>query len=195
MTLVAIVYHSGFGHTRKQAEAVAEGVWSAGADAAMHAVEEFPAPENNQYAGPWDVLARADAIVFGCPTYMGTISAGLKRFMDDSSVVWFQQGWKDKLAGGFTNSSGLSGDKLNTLVSLVVFAAQHGMNWVTLGMMPPSDDAGQTPDTPNRMGGFLGAFAQSGNVSPEEAPPPGDLETARHYGSRIASLAARMADS
>ena len=195
MTLVAIVYHSGFGHTKKQAEAVAEGVRQAGANAAIRAVEEFPAPESNQYSGPWDVLAKADAIIFGCPTYMGTVSAGMKQFMDNSSVAWFQQSWKDKLAGGFTNSGSLSGDKINTLVSMVIFSAQHGMNWVTLGMMPPGDDAGRAPDKPNRMGGFLGAMAQSDNVSPEEAPPAGDLETARHYGERVASLAARMSAS
>ncbi len=195
MTLVAIVYHSGFGHTKKQAEAVAEGVRQAGAEAALHAAEDFPAPENNQYSGPWDVLAKADAIVFGCPTYMGSVTASLKVFMENSSGVWFQQGWKDKLAGGFSNSGSLAGDKLNTLQDLMCFAGQHSMIWVSLGMMPPGDDAGRAPDKPNRMGGFLGAYAQSNNVSPEEAPPAGDLETARFYGSRIASLAERMSDS
>ena len=194
MALVAIVYHSGFGHTKRQAEAVAQGVRDAGADVALHAAEEFPAPKDNQYAAPWDVLEKADAIVFGCPTYMGSVTAGLKVFMENSSGVWFQQSWKDKLAGGFSNSGSLAGDKLNTLQDIMCFAGQHSMLWVPLGMMPPGDDDVGAPGAPNRMGGFLGAYAQSRNTaSPEESPPSGDLETARFYGSRIASLAARMA--
>jgi len=196
MTLVAIVYHSGFGHTKKQAEAVAQGVREAGAEAALHAAEEFPAPQGNQYAPPWDTLEKADAIVFGCPTYMGSVTAGLKVFMERSSGVWFQQAWKDKLAGGFSNSGSLAGDKLNTLQDIMCFAGQHSMLWVSLGMMPPGDDAIGVPDEPNRMGGFLGAYAQSRHAaSPEESPPAGDLQTARFYGSRIALLAARMAST
>lgn len=195
MTLVAIVYHSAFGHTKKQAEAVAQGVRDAGAEVALHSAEEFPAPAKNEYAAPWNTLERADAIVFGCPTYMGSVTAELKVFMENSSGIWFQQGWKDKLAGGFSNSGSLAGDKLNTLQDLICFAGQHSMLWVSLGMMPPGDATGRRPDTPNRMGGFLGAYAQSDNLPPEQSPPSGDLETARFYGSRIASLAARMAET
>lgn len=37
---------------------------------------------------------------------------------------------ENKITASFTNSHSLSGDKLNYLMQLVVFAAQHGMIWV-----------------------------------------------------------------
>ena len=54
----------------------------------------------------------------------------LKEFMEKSSRKWYEQKWKNKITAGFTNSHSLSGDKLNYLMQLVVFAAQHGMIWV-----------------------------------------------------------------
>lgn len=44
--------------------------------------------------------------------------------------------WRDKVAAGFTNSGSKSGDKVNTLISLAIFAAQHHMHWVSLGLGP-----------------------------------------------------------
>ena len=63
----------------------------------------------------WDKLNAADGIIFGAPTYMGGVSAPFKAFIDAASKVWFQQGWKDKTAAGFTNSGSYSGDKLSAL--------------------------------------------------------------------------------
>jgi hypothetical protein len=51
---------------------------------------------------------------------MGTVSAEFKAFMDKTSQFWENQPWKDKLAAAFTNSGSQHGDKLNTLVSLLV---------------------------------------------------------------------------
>src|SRR5439155_5387070 len=125
-------------------------------------------------------LAAADAIVFGCPTYMGSASAQFKQFMDATAAVWALQGWRDKLAAGFTHSAAPSGDKLGTLVQLAVFAAQHGMNWVGLGL-PPTYATSEKPDEEmNRLGSHLGAMAQSrpggGTLH------PGDVRTAEHLG-------------
>ncbi|HNY48134.1 MAG TPA: flavodoxin family protein, partial [Casimicrobium sp.] len=120
MSSVAIVYHSGYGHTKAVAEAVNKGVASvAGTTAYLISVTDIE--------GQWQTLAKADAIIFGSPTYMGSASAPMKAFMDASSKVWFTQGWKDKLAAGFTVSSNQSGDKLATLQQLVTFALQHSM--------------------------------------------------------------------
>ena len=134
MRLIVIVYHSGYGHTAKQAEAVARGALSvAGVTAALIKVEEI-----DQH---WAELEKADAIVFGSPTYMGSASAPFKAFMDASSKVWAAQGWKDKLAAGFTNSASQSGDKLSTLQQLAIFAAQHGMIWIGLGLPPGNNSS------------------------------------------------------
>ncbi|WP_430396760.1 flavodoxin family protein [Ferrovibrio sp.] len=183
MTAIAIVYHSGYGHTQRQAEAVAEGVNAVpGAKALLVPVAEAEANEA--------ALNAADAIIFGSPTYMGSVSAPFKTFMDWSSKVWFGQAWKDKLAAGFTNSASQSGDKFNTLVQLATYAAQHGMLWVSLGLLPGNNNSKGSPDDLNRLGGFLGALAQSNaDEGPDKGPSKSDLATARHLGQRVAEQA------
>lgn len=192
MAKIAIVYHSGWGHTKAIAEAVLRGVQSVrNASATLISVDELPAADKDKgYAGRWKELGAADAIIFGAPTYMGDISAKFKEFMEHSSHVWFRQEWKDKLAGGFTNSGGLSGDKLHSMTSLVVFAGQHGMNWVSQGVMPTA----YRPEQPaglNRLGSWLGVMSQSDNGPAETTPPEGDRKTAELYGQRIALAAIR----
>ena len=113
MATVAIVYHSGYGHTKAIAEAVLKGAASV-----THAQLISVTDADTQ----WDALAKADAIIFGAPTYMGSASAPMKAFMDASSKVWFTMGWKDKIAAGFTVSASQSGDKLSTLNQFVTFA-------------------------------------------------------------------------
>lgn len=166
---IAVVYHSGFGHTKKQAEAVARGA-SEIANTEIMSVDKVD----------WEKLDNADAIIFGAPTYLGSASWQFKKFMDESSSRWFKQSWKDKIAGGFTNSGELSGDKLNVLFQFVVFAAQHSMIWVGSAEMPSKEI--------NRLGSSLGVMAKSDNASPDITPPESDLKTAELYGKRIASI-------
>lgn len=192
MTKIAVVYHSTYGHTKLQAEAVLRGVQSvAGTQAQLYTAEEAVAR--------MDELDAAEAIIFGCPTYMGSMSAGMKTFIEAAAKKWFTLAWKNKIAGAFTNSSSYSGDKLNTLVGLVINAMQHGMIFVSLGMMPsanrPADMnaiTGPTPDAHNRLGSFIGPMAASFQVNPPGAPSKGDLETAEAYGRRIADITAQF---
>ena len=185
MTLVAIVYHSGYGHTARQAEAVANGALSIrDTNVALVKVDDI-----DQH---WGTLEKADAIIFGTPTYMGSASAPFKGFMDASSKVWAKQGWKDKFAAAFTNSASQSGDKLNTLQQLAVFAAQHGMIWVGLGLMPGNNSSTGRPDDLNRLGSYLGAMAQSNaDQGPEHGPTVPDLKTAECLGRRVAEICLR----
>jgi NAD(P)H dehydrogenase (quinone) len=188
-TSIAVVYHSASGRTRALAEAVLRGAKQANAAGAAEAVVHLLSVEEAMRAGA--ALAGADAIVFGCPTYMGSASAQFKAFMDSTSAVWALQGWRDKLAAGFTHSAAPSGDKLGTLTQLAVFAAQHGMVWVGLGLPPTYAAADSADDDRNRLGSHLGAMAQSrpgGGVL-----PPGDVKTAEHLGSRVAEAARRWA--
>ncbi len=185
MTAIAVVYHSVSGRTRALAEAVARGAESAAREGNVvaHLLSVEDAIRSHA------LLAAADAIVFGCPTYMGSASAPFKAFMDATSTVWALQGWHDKLAAGFTHSAAPSGDKLGTLTQLAVFAAQHGMVWVGLGLPPTYADAESADDDTNRLGSHLGAMAQSrpgGGVL-----PVGDVKTAEHLGRRVARAALR----
>lgn len=175
MIKVAVVYHSGYGHTKKQAEAVARG-----ANAQLISVADVEAH--------WDDLAQADAIIFGAPTYMGSLSAEFKKFMEASSKPWFSQAWKDKIAAGFTNSASMNGDKLNSLVQLSVFAAQHSMIWVSLGLMPSNSSKALRNDL-NYLGSYIGAMAQSdSDMGADIVPPQGDLDTAEQFGRRVAEI-------
>ena len=70
MTKVAIVYHSGYGHTKKQAEAVLAGAASVTSEALLIAIDA----EGNISEADWAHLGAADAIIFGSPTSMGTVS-------------------------------------------------------------------------------------------------------------------------
>lgn len=186
MARVAIVYHSGFGHTEAVARSVARGVESVdGCSAHTISVGELPAADPEAPgAGRWAELDRADAIVFGCPTYMGSVSAGLKTFMESTGPIWGRQRWKDKLAAGFTNAGGLSGDKVNALVDIAIFAAQHSMLWISQGLF--YDDRGI-----NRMGSWLGLMTQSDDAPPDETPPASDHQTAELFGARVARVARR----
>ncbi len=188
MSHTVVVYHSGYGHTRKQAEAVCQG--AAGVPGASAELVEINA--DGQLAdGAWEKLDAADAIAFGTPTYMGGPSWQFKRFADASSKAWFTSKWKNKIAAGFTNSGSINGDKTQTLNYLFTLAMQQGMVWVGTGMLPASSKAAQRNDV-NWLGAFSGAMAQSpSDSSPEEGPPPGDLETARLFGARVAETAAR----
>jgi NAD(P)H dehydrogenase (quinone) len=188
MSHTVIVYHSGYGHTRKQAEAVHKG--AAGVAGATAELVEISA-EGQLPEGGWEKLEKADAIVFGSPTYMGGPSWQFKRFADASSKPWFGSKWKNKVAAGFTNSASMNGDKLSTLHYMITLSMQQGMVWVGTGMMPANSKAATRNDV-NWLGSFAGAMAQSpSDASPEEGPPPGDLETARLFGSRVAETAAR----
>lgn len=192
MTTISIVYHSGYGHTEKVAEAVGEGVKAEGATLHMLKVSN----EGKLEDAEWELLNKSDAIIFGAPTYMGSVSGPFKMFMDATSKVWFTKGWQDKLAGGFTNSLSMSGDKLNSLFQMAVLAAQHGMIWVSQGEANTStNEPGKSGDAKsiNRIGSYLGLMTQADNVAPQDSPNSGDLKTAELFGKRMVTAAKRWA--
>ena len=178
MALVAVCYCSGAGHTRVLAEEVAAGA-AAGCEVRLVDVE---------VAVDWDLLHRADGILFGAPTYMGSVAAGFKTFMDATSDFWSDQLWQDKMAGGFTVGSSPSGDKTVTLATLAVFAAQHGMIWVGQAEIGP-------PNKPERAGvnldGFSHGLAATSSRDKSVMIEPGDRATARMFGARFAGAVAR----
>ena len=182
MSRIAIVFHSGYGHTKGMAESVA-----AGAGGELLAIDA----EGNLTEAQWATLGAADAIVFGSPTYMGSVSWQFKKFADASSKQWFTQAWKNKVAAGFTNSASMNGDKLSTLHYLFTLSQQHSMIWVGTGMLPSNSKAATRNDL-NYVGAYSGAMAQSpSDASPDEMLP-GDLETAKQFGARVAEVASKF---
>ena len=183
MSKIVIVYHSGYGHTKKVAEALAES--SGGALLAIDA-------EGNLPDGGWEQLAAADTIVFGSPTYMGGPSWQFKKFADASSKPWFAQQWKNKVAAGFTNSATMNGDKLSTLHYMFTLSQQHGMLWVGTGLMPSNSKAA-TRDDVNYVGSSSGLMTTTPSDASTDEMVSGDLATARAFGQRLAEVTARVA--
>jgi multimeric flavodoxin WrbA len=178
---VAIAYHSGFGHTATLAEAVATGARAGGAEVTVIAV-------NSMTDAEWDVLDRVDGIVFGSATYMGNVSAGFQAFAEQTGRRCLNGSWRDKVAAGFTNSGAKSGDKLAALMSLAVFAAQHHMHWVNLGLGAGDNSTSSSEHDLNRLGFWLGAGTQTNvDANPDEVHPA-DVRTCEHLGRRMATV-------
>lgn len=116
---------------------------------------------------------------------------GSLKFADASSKAWFTRQWQDKVFGGFTNSASLNGDKQNTLIFFQTLAAQHGGIWVSLGILPANTTTATREDI-NNLGGSAGPLIQSPSDAGAELIPAGDIETARQYGARVASITARL---
>lgn len=187
---VAVVYCSRYGHTKAVADAFVKGA------SKLAKVNLYTTVEA---ASKLDELDRADAIVFGAPTYMGNMASEMKLFLESTVSRWLSRAWADKIAGGFTNSGNFCGDKLNTLQGILTSCMQLGMIWVSLNILPGegSPDAEKSVNGPgalelNRNGASLGPMAASFNVRVPEAPPAGDLLTAERYGERIATVTARF---
>jgi multimeric flavodoxin WrbA len=182
MTNTIVIYHSGYGHTTVVAEQVA-----AGAGAKLIAI----GPDGDLGEDDWAALDAADAIIFGAPTYMGSASWQFKKFSDATSKKWFTRAWSDKVFGGFTISASPSGDKQVTLIQMQTLASQHGGIWVSLGLAPSNSKASTTADL-NNLGGSVGLLARAPSDAGVDEVHGGDLASARHYGERVAKIAARL---
>ncbi|MES1022956.1 flavodoxin family protein [Gloeocapsa sp. BRSZ] len=190
MTSISIIYFSGSGVTDGVVKLVAAGTETI---TAVHCHLLRLSPEHI-VNGRWrhsetlDTLNASDGIIFGSPTYMGSIASPFKAFMDTTSELWMPQRWKDKLAAGFTTSGSPAGDNLNSLIQMSIFAAQHGMIWIGQVELPGKYASGGSPDDANRLGSFLGLATQLTPGESLELAPPGDHKTAKLFGQRIAEL-------
>ena len=182
---LAVAYHSGFGHTAVMADAVAAGARDAAAHVTVIEVEDMTDAD-------WNVLDTADSIVFGSATYMGNVSAGFQAFAEQTGRRCLNGTWRDKVAAGFTNSGAKGGDKMHTLTSLAVFAAQHHMHWVNLGLGAGWNSAAGSEDDLNRLGFWLGAGAQTDVDANPEQVHPSDVRTCRHLGRRVALVTRQL---
>jgi NAD(P)H dehydrogenase (quinone) len=184
LTRIAVVYHSQGGHTKILAEAVAEGASSLeGAEGSLHRIEGASIVEG-RFADE-DLLVRldaADAIVFGSPTHMGSVSGPFKSFLDGTLHRWYGRSWSNKVAAAFTVSSTPSGDKLTGLLTSYVCAMQHGMIWVGVDQSPLNAEG------MNRLGFYVGVGAQADYSGESPAIDDGDRRTGVQLGARVATI-------
>lgn len=183
MKKLAVVYHSAHGNTARIAQLIVEGAGLVPgvATTLLRAEALIHAPEQ---------LLDFDGFVFGSPTYLGGVSGQFKSFMDATGRLWKTHALKGKLASGFTVSALPSGDKQSTLLSMFVFAMQHGMFWVGNAILPEQHGGIPFDESANRLGSWSGLMAQAGHSGAAGAFAPGDLKTARMFGSNIAKALA-----
>jgi NAD(P)H dehydrogenase (quinone) len=182
MSQIVVLFYSGYGHTRRIAEIVAE---------SAHATPIAIDANGELKDAEWQALADAKAIILGAPTYMGGVPWQFKKVADASSKQWQQQAWKDKIFAGFVNSGGINGDKQVTVQYLQTLASQHGGIWVSLGLMPVGTKASTREDV-NNLSGSVGLLVQSPTDGAAADIPAGDLKTAALFGERVAAITARF---
>lgn len=182
MSKIAVIYFSGYGHTKVIAETFAQSI-----DASLIEIDQ----NGDITEQDWQTLNDAQGIVFGAPTYMGATPWQFKKFADASSKIWYSRGWQDKVFAGFTNSASLNGDKQVTLIQLQTLASQHGGIWVSLGLLPANTKAAKREDI-NNLGGSVGLLVQSPSDASVDEIPTGDLETAKLYAKRVKSIVEKI---
>lgn len=185
MKNIAIVYHSAHGHTAHIASHVLKG-----AQAVSGIRAELIRAEDPTHSP--DALVRYDGFILGSPTYLGGVSGTFKTFMDATGRLWKTQQLKHKLAAGFTVSSLPAGDKQSTLLSMWVFAMQHGMLWVGNPILPEQHAGVPYDEAANRLGSWAGLMAQAGHGAAADAFVPGDIKTATMFGQQFAQTLLRL---
>lgn len=185
MSKLAIVYHSAHGHTEYIARQVLVGAQD---------VEDVEAQlvKAEDIARTPDELIAYDGFILGSPTYLGGVSGPFKSFMDATGRLWRTQRLRGKLAAGFTVSSLPAGDKQSTLLSMFVFAMQHGMLWVGNPILPEQHIGVPYDEAANRLGSWSGLMAQAGHSAPADSFVPGDVKTARMFGRNFAESLNRV---
>ncbi len=185
MKQLAIIFHSAHGHTEHIAHHVLQGAREVdGIEAHLLRAEDLTAQP--------DTLLAYDGFVFGSPTYLGGVSGPFKSFMDATGKLWRTQALRSRLAAGFTVSSLPAGDKQSTLLSMFVFAMQHGMLWVGNAILPEQHGGVPYEQAANRLGSWSGLMAQAGHGAAADAFVPGDVKTARMFGHDVATALRRI---
>jgi NAD(P)H dehydrogenase (quinone) len=168
--LVLVVYYSRSGNTEKMAQAVAEGASQLEeVQVLLRKITEVTAQE----------LTAADAIALGCPTYFANIPGEMKQHLDLWNWKW-RVDFTDKIGGAFATGGGQMGGKEHTMTSLLLFMLANRM--IVAG--PLFED-----ETGEDIWGEPGAGAMTGPLDPGISP--GELESARRLGYRLATLAVR----
>ena len=197
MTKVLVLYYSSYGHIERMADAVAEGVRQAGADAVIKRVPEL-VPEDvarkshfklDQKAPVATVaeLADYDAIIIGVPTRFGNMAAQMKNFLDQAGGLWAQGKLIGKVGSVFTSSNTQHGGQESTILTTHVVLLHLGM--VIVGL--PYSFAGQM-DMASITGGSPYGASTIGGADGSRQPSDNELAGARFQGRHVAEIAGKL---
>jgi len=110
-----VIYYSRSGNTKKMAEVVIGGLKNEKIEAVLKEVKDVNVDELLQY----------DAIIIGSPTYYGTMSAEIKKLLDDS--VKFHGKLDGKIGAAFASSANIGGGNETTILDILNAMLIHGM--------------------------------------------------------------------
>lgn len=198
MTKVLVLYYSSYGHIETMAQAVAEGVREAGAEALIKRVPELVPEEVARKSGfkldqaapiaTVDELPDYDAIILGVPTRFGNMPAQMKNFLDQTGGLWFQGKLIGKVGSVFTSTATQHGGQESTILSTQIVLLHQGMVIVGLpysfqGQMSLSEITGGSP--------YGASTIAAGDGSRQ--PSQNELAGARYQGKHVAGIAAKLA--
>jgi NAD(P)H dehydrogenase (quinone) len=207
MVKVSVVFHSIYGHIYKMAEAVAEGAREVeGAEVEIYQVPEtlpyevlekmgaietkdlfahIPVLTRSMYE---DVLAGADAIIFGAPTRYGNMTAQMRTVFDGLGGLWAKNAFVGKVGSVFTSSQTQHGGQESTLLTAYVTLFHLGM--VIVGL--PYSETRQMRMDEITGGSPYGASTIAGENNTRQ-PSENELAMARYQGRLVTETAKKLA--
>ena len=198
MAKVLVLYYSTYGHIETMAQAVAEGVQSAGAEAVIKRVPElvpeeiaksahFKLDQAAPVADP-NELADYDAVIFGTPTRYGNMAAQMRNFLDQTGKLWMAGSLVGKPGSVFASTATQHGGQETTITSFHTTLLHLGM--VVVGL--PYAFQGQMGVDEVKGGSPYGATTIADGDGSRQ-PSAVELDAARFQGAHVARIAAKLA--
>ncbi len=198
MTRVLVLYYSSYGHIETMAQAVAEGVRAAGAEATIKRVPELVPEEVARKSGikldqaapvaTVDELPSYDAIVFGTPTRFGNMAAQMRNFLDQTGGLWMKGALIGKVGSVFASTATQHGGQESTILSTHITLLHQGM--VIVGLPYSCQDQMTLEEISG--GSPYGASTISGGDGSRQ-PSERELGMARFQGKHVAEIAGKLA--
>jgi len=198
MARILVLYYSSYGHLARMADAVAEGVRSAGHECDVRRVAETAPPEVAAAAGfvadhthpeveGINALPQYDGIVIGAPTRFGRMPSQMGAFLDQAGGLWFTDALVGKVGAAFTSTAAQHGGQETTLFSIITNLLHFGCTVVGLDYGFKEQNGVDVV----RGGSPYGATTIANNDG-SRLPSEVDLNGARHLGRRVAETAAKL---
>ena len=201
-TRVQVVFYSMYGHVYQLAKAVAAGAAEienievtilqvpelvpddapekSGANEARRSFAHVPVAEP-------DVLAEADAIIFGTPTRFGNMCAQMRNFLDRTGRLWAKGALVGKVGSVFTSTATQHGGQETTITSFHTTLLHHGM--IVVGV-PYSET--RLSNMKEITGGTPYGASTLAGADGKRQPSQNELAIARFQGRHVAQIARKL---
>ena len=199
---VQVIFYSMYGHIWRMAEAVAEGAREVkGAEVSVWQVPELMPEEILEKSGAKkareqfaripvaepEIMAEADAVIFGTPTRYGNMCSQMKNFIDRTGGLWMSNALVGKVAGVFTSTATQHGGQETTIISSIIPLLHLG--FVIVGV--PYSEQRQMTMAEISGGSPYGASTIAGPDG-SRLPSENELAQARFQGRHVAQIAEKL---